>query len=196
MSWRARMFNRRASSSKSSPGRILRNLAINAWDSIADIEAGGGYYAFRFAELVGSRGKVFAVDVKSDFLRYLNDECRENGYDNVFTINSDAVFSSLPKKALDLVFLRNVYHHLPNRTDYFRAMKGHIKPDGRVVILDYRNNGGFSFHKLFGHYVTPETIIQEMEDAGYRLSQSFDFLQEQSFLIFRSSKTNRDHGFT
>jgi predicted methyltransferase len=186
------MFNRRASSSKSRPGRIIRNLAINAGESIADIGAGGGYYTFRFAELVGSRGKVFAVDVKSDFLRYLNDECRENGYDNVVTINSDVVFSSLPKNGLDLVFLRNVYHHLPNRTDYFKAMIRHIKPGGRVVILDYRSNGGFSVHQLFGHYVPPETIIREMEDAGYRLSQSFDFLQEQSFLIFRPRMPNKD----
>lgn len=86
------------------------------------------------------------------------------------------------------IFLRNVYHHLPNRIDYFRKMAKVLKPDGKVVIIDYKPGGSFSFHRLFGHNVPPRKIIEEMEAAGYQTGESYDFLPGQSFTIFYLQK--------
>jgi hypothetical protein len=39
-------------------------------------------------------------------------------------------------------------------------------------------------HGIFGHHVPRETITKEMEEAGVIVKQEFDFLLEQSFIIF------------
>jgi predicted methyltransferase len=63
-------------------------------------------------------------------------------------------------------------------------LKAALKPEGRIAIIEYKRAKGFSFHKMFGHYVPKEKIIKEMEEAGYQLEKDLDFLPEQSFTIF------------
>ena len=70
------------------------------------------------------------------------------------------------------------------QTRGFKKLKTALKPDGRIAIVEYRKATGFSFHKIFGHYVPKEIIIKEMEESGYQLEKDWDFLPEQSFTIF------------
>lgn len=85
---------------------------------------------------------------------------------------------------LTIIFMRNVCHHLANRLRYFKKLKTALKSEGRIAIIEYRKARGFSFHKMFGHYVQKEKIMKEMEEAGYQLEKDLDFLPEQSFTIF------------
>ena len=186
--FKAKMFNRKASNPKSKSDQILQTLALRPKYRIADIGAGGGYFALRFATAVGPEGKVYAIDINPDSLQFIRENSLINGLDNVETVNVEDVHSSLPKNGLDLIFMRNVYHHLPERIDYFRKMAAFLKPNGKVVIIEYKSGGSFSFHKIFGHHVSQQTIIEEMEEAGYLLGKSFDFLPEQSFAIFDLKK--------
>jgi arsenite methyltransferase len=180
---KAEMFNRKASSSKSKPAEVLKALELRNGQTVADIGSGGGYFALRFAEIVGSEGHVFAVDIDQDFLEFIKNSAKEKSLGNVETVVAAKDAAVLPEKGLDLIFIRNVCHHLPDRPEYFRKLKAALKPEGRVAIVEYRG-GGFSFHMLFGHYVPKETIIKEMEQAGYQLEKDLDFLPEQSFTVF------------
>lgn len=181
---RAKMFNRRASGKKSMPNKILNVLDLHQGQVAVDIGAGGGYFVMKFVEKVGPNGKVFAVDTNQNFLEYILENSTMNGYRNIKTIFADHMFDKLPSNELDLVFIRNVYHHLQDRVNYFKNLKKMLKPHGRVVIIDYMNNGSFSFHKIFGHSVPQEQIIEELEKAGFQLAKSYDFLPEESFTIF------------
>jgi len=75
-------------------------------------------------------------------------------------------------------------HHLSNRVEYFKELKEILKSDGKVIVIEYNGRGGFSFHKIYGHFIPQQTIINEMKEAGYRTYKSYDFLSEQSFNIF------------
>jgi hypothetical protein len=59
-----------------------------------------------------------------------------------------------------------------------------LKPEGGIAIIEYRHGGGFSLHRMFGHFVPKEVIVTEMHKAGYQLKEDFGFLPEQSFAIF------------
>jgi len=182
--FKASMFNRQASDPKNKPDEILRILSLQKGQTVADIGSGGGYFCLRFAEAVGKEGKVYAVDMNPEFLEFINSVAKEKGLSNIETIlvsNEDPV---LPEKALDLVFLRNVYHHLPNRVSYFEKLRSKLKPEGRVAIVEYKRGKRFTFHGMFGHNVPRELIIEEMSKAGYRTMQELDFLSAQSFTIF------------
>ncbi|HEX68394.1 MAG TPA: methyltransferase domain-containing protein, partial [bacterium] len=91
------------------------------------------------------------------------------------------------KESLDFVFMRNVTHHISDRVSYFKNLKKFLKPSGKVVIIEYKKGKPFTFRGMFGHYVSKETIVQEMEEAGYVLEKEFDFLPEQHFTIYGSS---------
>ena len=189
MNIRAKMYNRRAQGEKSKPNELIEGLDLKKGQSIADIGSGGGYFSFHFAQAVGKSGKVFAVDVNRSALNYIRKESISMGLSNLQAIAAADFFSKVPTGSLDIVFLRNVYHHLDDPAKYFAEMKLYLKPDGEVVIIDYRADGrGFSFHKLFKHSVTPKEVADDMIAAGYVSERSFDFLPEQYFMVFKSAK--------
>jgi predicted methyltransferase len=167
MAYKARMFNKEAADPKNKPEMILKSLALQQGQKIADIGAGGGYFSLKFAEAVGRQGAVYAVDT---------DQVTLTGKEDM----------TLPEK-VDMIFLRNVYHHIPNRVSYFAKLRLSLKPDGRIAIVDHEGRGHFGLHRIFEHRVTQATIVEEMTKAGYSISESIDFLPEQSFTIFSLS---------
>ena len=186
MSLRGRMFNRRASRAESMPDEVVGHLGLGPGDRVADIGSGGGYYSFRFSEIVGKAGRVFAVDTDPDLLYYVAEQAMEKGYTNVDTVLTNGFPTKLPRGGLDLVFMRNLYHHLEDPVGYMGNMRERLHPEGRVAILDYTDAArGFSFHRMFGHHVPPDRIRREMAAAGFEMERKFDFLPEQSFMIFR-----------
>jgi len=179
---KAEMFNREASDPKNKPNKILEVLALKHGQMVADIGAGGGYFTLRFAEAVGKDGRVFAVDTNPKFLEFINDCAKKGGLDNVETILAAGENLALPKGSLDLIFMRNVCHHLQDRVEYFRKLRHLLKPNGRIAIIERAKP--LTFHGMFGHYVPRETIIKEMKEAEFLVNQDFDFLPGQSFIIF------------
>ena len=182
---RAKMFNRRASNQKFMPDKVIESLQIRPGEKVADIGSGGGYYSFQFSHLVKNEGTVFAVDTNVKLLNYIKNQGIEQGLDNLITVPTDGFPTGLPLGQLHLVFLRNVYHHLTERVEYFKRMKAYLMPEGRIAILDYSQTGGLSFYKPFDHKIHPNIIRKEMDHAGYKLDATFDFLPKQSFMVFR-----------
>jgi ubiquinone/menaquinone biosynthesis C-methylase UbiE len=191
MSRKAKMFNKKASDPRNKPDLILDRLELQKGNIIADIGSGGGYFALRFAETVGKEGMVFAVDTNSGFLEVIKENVKEKGLYNVKTILTSENNLTLPE-LVDIIFMRNVCHHISNRIGYFRKLKKLLKEGGRIAILEYRKAKRFTFHGLFGHYVPKERIIKDMTQAGFQLEKDLDFLPEQSFTIFSIKSLNKN----
>jgi len=186
---KAKMFNRKAALRKSKPNEIIKALDIHSGQTIADIGSGGGFFTFLFSHQVGPKGTIYAVDTNQDFLEFINIQAKKQGITNITTLLATEHSIMLPEHSLDLLFVRSVYHHLQNRTTYFSEAKKLLRPQGRIAIIEYSQQGSkFSFHRRCGHNVPPEIIIEEMTNAGYTVSASFDFLAIQSFTIFIPTK--------
>jgi len=186
----AKMFNKKASDPKNKPDQIIEAVALKPGQIIADIGAGGGYFSLRFAKIVGREGKVYAVDVNPDFLKFIKNSAKENKLNNVITKLTTENRLDLPEKSLDFIFMRNITHHISNRVKYFGNLKKFLKPDGRVIIIEYKPGKSLSFRGIFGHHVAKEIIVREMEEAGYLLEKEFDFLPEQHFTIYSTQYTS------
>ena len=183
MNRKARMFNKKASDPKNKPDWVLERLALQSGNIVADIGSGGGYFSLRFAEAVGKDGIVFAVDTNSDFLEFIKERVKEKGLDNVKTVLTSEDGSTLPE-SVDLIFMRNVCHHIPNRINYFVKLKKVLREGGHIAILEYRKAKCFTFRGLFNHYIPKKIIVKEMTEAGFKLTEDWDFLPEQSFTVF------------
>jgi len=164
------------------PDRVIRSLEIQPGARIADIGSGGGYFTFRFAAAVGPQGRVYAADVDTSLNDYVRGRAREEAQENIEVVLAKYDDPSLPVEGVDLIFLSNTYHHIDDRPSYFANAKKYLRDDGRIAIIEFDGRGWFQ--TLFGHYTPGEVIKEEMEAAGYRLTQEFDFLSKQSFLVF------------
>lgn len=181
---RAEMLNRRASNPKFKVDEIINILSLEKGNVVADIGCGGGYISMRLAGKVGLDGKVYAVDANKNMLDYVNTLAKDNQMTNLETVLVDENGLKLPAQSCDLIFLRDVFHHIEDRKSYFLTLKSYLKPNGKVVIIDYKKSNSFSFINLMKHYVKEELIQETLKEAGYVLIESFDFLPEQSFNIF------------
>jgi arsenite methyltransferase len=179
-----KMLNREASSPKSKPKEIIESLKIGEGYTIADIGSGGGYFTLEFARKVGGTGKVYAVDIQLKNLNLIRRQSEREGLGNIDFVLAKRDGMDLPEASLDLAFVRNTFHHLPEPVKYFHDLKRFLKPGGKVAIIEHKPKGGFSFVAIFKHHTAIAEVVREMEEAGYFLVQSFDFLSEQTFNLF------------
>ncbi|HIK85440.1 MAG TPA: methyltransferase domain-containing protein [Myxococcales bacterium] len=162
------------------PERVVTTLALSPGDEIADLGSGGGYFTYRFAEAVGKSGKVYALDVDESLLAYIEGQAQERNLPQIVTVHAPEDGLGLPDASVDMIFLSNVYHHLPDPIDYFRGAGSALRKGGRLVVVEFR---GASFPR--GHATTPGEIRTQLQAAGYEIIDSYDFLEKQSFQIFR-----------
>lgn len=183
----AKMFNKRASDPKNKPDKIIEAISLKSGQNIADVGSGGGYFSLRFAEIVGEKGKVYAVDTNPNLLNFVKNSAKVKGLDNVIPIIASGDSLAIPEKSLDFIFMRNVTHHLKNRTKYFEDLKKYLKSEGKIIVIEYDRGKFLSFLRILKHYVLKEIIQQEMNEAGYVFKKEFDFLPDQHFTIYSKS---------
>jgi ubiquinone/menaquinone biosynthesis C-methylase UbiE len=165
------------------PNRVIDALGIEPGTRAADIGAGEGYFTFPLADAVGSGGSVYAVDVDDGVVRDLREAVESRGYDNVEVVLASVDDPNLPDGAIDVVFFCNVYHHIDDRIAYFDALRQDLKPGGRVAIIEVSDRLPIRWLSPPGHSTPRAQLRREMESAGYRLVESFDFLPVQDFVI-------------
>jgi ubiquinone/menaquinone biosynthesis C-methylase UbiE len=182
--FRFNMLNRRAASTESKPAEIIKILNIKKGNIIADIGSGGGYFTLEFSKEVGVEGKVYAIDTNQKSLDYIARESGKRIGENIKVVLANESGFILPVQSVDILFLRNVFHHLPEPTNYFENIKKFLKSNGKIALIDY-DKKGFSFIGISGHYVPEKVLIDKLEKAGFYVSEKFDFLPEQSFIIFK-----------
>src|SRR5258707_13466825 len=63
--------------------RVMDILAIQPGKNVADVGAGSGWFTVRAARRVGDSGRVFAVDINPEAVRYIEDRAKNEGLRNV-----------------------------------------------------------------------------------------------------------------
>lgn len=169
------------------PARVIEALDLSDGARVADLGAGGGYFVSYLSEAIGGRGRLYAVDIDAGVVEALREKIESEGLDNAEAVKATSTDPNLADGLIDLVFLCDVYHHIANQESYFADLRRDLSPEGRVAIVEPRAQGFGSFLSPAGHATLREDLVREMEQAGYRLEQGFDFLPVQNLLIFRPS---------
>jgi ubiquinone/menaquinone biosynthesis C-methylase UbiE len=165
------------------PEEVLAALDIREGAFVADIGAGPGYFALRFARAVGDEGRVYAVDVSPDMVRHLNRRLRDEGIRNVVTVLADPDDPLLPEASVDLFVIVDTWHHVEDQPGYLAKMKHTLRPGGRVVHIDFQKRD-LPVGPPASMKIARGDLVAQMEEAGYRLAQEHDFLPYQYFLVF------------
>ena len=187
--WGYRHMNDPARDAWQKPKQVVERLDIQPGARVADLGAGGGYFTWYLAAAVGPQGIVYAAEIDETALAIIEKEMKSRGVTNVVPIRAEPGDAKLPEP-VDLVFSCDTYHHMQDRIAYFQSLARYLKPDGKVVILDFHAEGFFS--GLLGHGTTKQEVRREMESAGYRLAAEYDFIDRQHFQIFSRTAGARE----
>lgn len=165
------------------PHAVIQALALEPGAKIADLGAGTGYFSARLANML-PQGRVYAVDIEPDMVRYLEARAKREGLVNITSLQGAPDDPRLPEK-VDLILLVDVYHHIEERESYFRRLRDVLRPGGRIAIIDFRLDSPQGPPRAAR--VAPASVVTEMKAAGYALVAAHDFLPYQYFQIFRTA---------
>jgi tRNA A58 N-methylase Trm61 len=172
--------------SEEQPDAALDAITIAKGSTVADVGAGGGALTWRLAERVGPTGKVYANDIQPKMLELLRRNMEQRKIGNVETVLGEVDDPRLPPGAIDLILLADVYHEFSEPQKMLRHMRGSLKPDGRLVLLEYRAEDP-NVPIRPEHKMTVAQVKAELEPEGFRLDRAIETLPRQHILVFRKA---------
>ncbi|HTY08763.1 MAG TPA: methyltransferase domain-containing protein, partial [Candidatus Edwardsbacteria bacterium] len=186
-SFHLKMLNREAADIKNKPLEVVNLLELRKGDVVYDVGSGGGYFSLEFAQRTGPGGKVYTIDTNPRNLDFIRKQSAAQQLANVHPFRTRAAsdLAGIRDKA-DLVFLRNVFHHLPKPAEYFQALAPCLADGGRIAVIEYAKKGP-GFITLFGHYTPEQRIVETLAQCGLARVARFDILPKQSFNVFKKS---------
>ena len=150
------------------PQEVLDELQVRPGDTVADVGAGRGYFSFHLAGRVGSRGKVYAVDVDHTSLEELRRRATERKVANIETVVSEHDEPKLPPEQLDRILIVNSYHEFRNYQAMLGALLRALKPGGRMAIIDAEAENGLERDRYHDRHGIPAALVrQEAAAAGF-----------------------------
>ena len=169
---------------------IVASLKLKPTDVIADVGCGTGLFTRMFAEAVGPKGKVIAVDIAQKFLDHVEVTCRERNLLNVETLLCKDDSTELPPGSVDIVFICDTYHHFefPHKT--MTSVRQALKPGGRVVVIDFKRIEGETTEWTMTHVRAGQEVFEaEILAAGFRkVAEPKDLLKENYMMIFQAAE--------
>lgn len=168
------------------PDEALDAIGIPKGTVAADIGAGVGYFTWRLAERVGPAGKVYAVDVQPGMLKQLRQNMAERKLANYEAVLGSEDDPHLPAAGIDLALLVDVYHEFSQPVKMVEKIRASLKPDGRMVLLEYRKEDP-KVPIRPEHKMSVAEVKAEIEPQGFRLEKTLETLPRQHILIFRKN---------
>lgn len=170
------------------PEAVLDFIGLTPDARVADLGAGTGYFAVRLARRV-PRGQVLASDVEPDMVRYLGERAAKEGLANLVPVQGKPDDPALPE-AVDVAFMCNVYHHIEDRTGYFRTLAQQLRPGGRLVVVDFEKDAPDDVPgPPQAMRVARDVLVDELARAGFALVRADgDVLPYQYIVELRLAK--------
>ena len=165
------------------PHIAIAALELRRGMVVADVGAGSGYMTVLMAEKVGPTGKVYGEDIQPEMIDMLQKRIAKEKITNVVPLLGTLDDPKLPAGALDLVLLVDVYHEFSEPQKMLRALRLSLKPDGRLVLLEYKKEDPTIPIRL-EHKMTVAEAQLEVEAEGFTLSKVDRRLPRQHILIF------------
>ncbi|TWT37579.1 hypothetical protein KOR34_25330 [Posidoniimonas corsicana] len=175
--------------------QIAKICRLEPGQRVADIGAGTGLFTMIFAEQVGPRGRVFAVDIVPKFIERIDLIAKRKGLLQVEARVVGDRDRRMPMSDVDCVFVCDVYHHFEFPTITNHALLRLLKPGGRLIVVDFERIEGQSREFVLGHVRAGKaTFREEIEQAGFEFVREHEpaGLEENYCLEFRRPPKQAD----
>jgi predicted methyltransferase len=171
------------------PAETLAFAQVKPGDKVADFVAGGGYFTRLFADVVGPKGHVYAIEPGEtrQFTGKAFTELQAYAatHPNV-TVSDAAALAALkfPEK-LDLFWISQNYHDLKDKffgpvdiVAFNQGVFDALKPGGVYIVLDHVAAAGAPADVTETlHRIEPAVVRREVEAAGFKFEAESKILQ-------------------
>lgn len=159
----------------SSPKENVLQLGLREGMRVADFGSGTGEYAAAVAGIVGSSGKVYAIDVQEDVLKHFASGIRTHHRAVIETIWGNVEVpggSHLRDHSLDGVIVSNLLFQAEHREGLITEALRVLKPEGRLLIIDWAGSyGGMGPHR--DHVISEHDAENLFINKGFHKVKSF-----------------------
>jgi protein-L-isoaspartate O-methyltransferase len=166
---------------------IVAALELRPGMAVADIGAGTGAFMAAISAELGD-GTLYAVDIVPQFLAHLEQRAGAEGLTNVVVVHASDTETTLPAASVDLLFICDVYHHFEYPSVYLRSLYETLKPEGRMVIVEFDKVPGKTSEAMLKHVRQDKaTLLAEVRAEGFVLEREITSiaLDENYMLVFR-----------
>lgn len=161
--------------------RVMDLLAVEPGMTVADIGAGGGYYAVRLSPRVGKDGLVYAQDIVPEYLERLRDRVAAAKLRNIGFVQGSEDNPNLPENAVDLALMVHMYHEIGQPFGLLWHLHASLKPGALVAIVD--------MNRPPRQHGTPPALLRcELAAVGYSPVAFHELGKDGGYLaVFRSA---------
>jgi len=142
--------------------------------------AGSGWFSVRAAARVGASGVVYAEDINSEAVDYIQARAQKEKLSNIKPVLGTTDDVKLPQGSIDAVLLLKVYHEIAHPVELMEKLRPSLRAGAKIGIIDRNGNGT-------DHGLNSDVVEREMGQAGFKLVGTYDFTKadgQDYFLIF------------
>ena len=144
--------------------RFFREAGIGSGQQVLDLGAGVGDVAILVARLVGSSGKVVAIERDSRTIKRARARAKEAGLDNIDFVQADIAEYSTASM-FDAVVGRYILQFLPDPVAALRSVTKRVRPGGLVA---FQEGSWIPFLSLSAHLPLWYAGVSLLHESGVR----------------------------
>jgi ubiquinone/menaquinone biosynthesis C-methylase UbiE len=164
--------------------QVVAALKIQPGDLVADLGAGTGLFEPHLAYAVGTRGRVYAVEIDKGFLDEIDRKVEELHISSIETVLGTPADPRLPTRSVDLGLMHDVLHHVEQRQSYLKSVAQYLKSGGRLAVVEF--NPKDSPHKDDAALiVSKEQAATWMAEAGFVVDEEIALFPDKWFVIYK-----------
>lgn len=174
------------------PAKVLADVGLKPGMEVADLCSGDGWFTLQIAKMARH---VFAIDIDKALLEVARKRLEENGMKNSDYIEGDAYkIATLCPRPLDLVFMANAFHGVPDKPRLALAVRDALKPGGLFAIVNWHAMPREK-SQVLGEPRGPktelriesETVTANVEPSGFRHDATIEVPPYHYASIYRTA---------
>jgi ubiquinone/menaquinone biosynthesis C-methylase UbiE len=167
------------------PGVLVHEMKLEPGMTVADVGTGIGNMLPILSRRVGPTGRVLAEDTEEELLAAAKGSARNQNLENVTFIKGTETDPKLPEGQVDVVFAFDAYHHFSNPEKMLAAFYKALRPDGRLVIVDYykRESAMPDGKALTRIRLDLPEMIKELEANRFHLIEEKEYAKNMQYML-------------
>lgn len=119
--------------------KIFTHFGLRQHQILADLGCGSGYFTLKAAEIVGTQGKIKAIDILPERLQALQQAAQDQDKTEQIEIYQ-AQGESIPlaNEDVDIALIANVLHELRDPLAYLKDTQRILRANGEVWIIEWQ----------------------------------------------------------
>jgi ubiquinone/menaquinone biosynthesis C-methylase UbiE len=140
------------------PYKILKDY-VKEGDTVIDIGCGPGFFSMPLANMVGSKGKVIAVDLQDEMLKKLKVKTNKANFQERFIYHNCTTDDIGISEKVDFVLTFWMVHEVQNPDQFFQQIVKTMKPESLYMLVE---------PKIHVTAIRYKEIINEASKAGLK----------------------------